>query len=691
MALPTVDLKENSTGAARPLALFLSRRKRGRAFLRASLLSFALPMAAQERAIPFWPDEVPAAIHAAVDGNAALETARELSRFHRVHGSPGLAAAAEHLRKKLLAAGLSGAAIERFSADGKTRYAHFVGYLGWNPVSATLEEVSPRPRLVESFPDLPVALADYSQDADVTAELLDVGRGAEAKDYEGRAVKGRIVLADGPLPLVHRLACEERGAAGFLSDFPNQTTAWSGDDRDLVRWGHLSPYQTANRFAFMLSKRQAGELRSRLARGEKIAFRARVVAKMVPATYDVVVATIPGTDPSAGEIVLTAHLCHESAGANDNASGSAAILEVARSLQSAIRNKSVPRPRRTIRFLWLPEIAGSQAYLIRHPEVVGRLAAGIHMDMVGGLLSTTKGTFHLSTTAETLPHAVNDIARAWFDDVVRVSARYAERGGDPYGGLVWTPGSREAFLGDIRSLEMGSDHEVFEETSFRVPMVYFHDWPDVTIHTNKDQPENLDPTKLGRVAYLGAGVAWTLAALPDAEAPRLLALAAANAEGRVAAAKARAVADPAGGALFEREAVEDGIETLRTVAALFPSVAGGARNAQARLAAMRPAVVSPGPRDSRVPVRSPGVRGPLGVYHYDHLAETLGPGAKTTTALVEHEHGDVLAYEALNLVDGKRTVSDIRDVLTGRYETVSVPEVAEYLELLGRARVIMWK
>jgi hypothetical protein len=21
-------------------------------------------------------------------------------------------------------------------------------------------------------------------------------------------------------------------------------------------------------------------------------------------------------------------------------------------------------------------------------------------------------------------------------------------------------------------------------------MVYFHDWPDVTIHTNKDQPEN---------------------------------------------------------------------------------------------------------------------------------------------------------------------------------------------------------
>ena len=136
----------------------------------------------QERAIPFWPNPVPAAIHAAVDGNAALETVRELGRFHRVHGSPGLAAAAEHVRKKLVAAGLSDATVERFPADGRTKYAHFVSYYGWNPVSAILEEISPRARRIEAFPDLPVALADYSQDADVTAELVDVGRGAEAKD-----------------------------------------------------------------------------------------------------------------------------------------------------------------------------------------------------------------------------------------------------------------------------------------------------------------------------------------------------------------------------------------------------------------------------------------------------------------------------------------------------------------------------
>jgi hypothetical protein len=642
----------------------------------------ALPLSAQDRVIPFWPNEVPAAIHAEVDGVAALETVRELSRYHRVQGSPGFAAAAELIRKKALAAGLSDAAIERFPADGKTKYAHFLSYVGWNPVSATLEELTPTKRLVAAFPDLPVALADYSQDADVSAELVDVGGGASPKDYDGKNVKGKLVIADGPLPAVHKLACEERGAAGFLSAYPNQFTPWSGDDRDLIRWGHLSPYQPANRFAFMVSKRQAEDLRARLAAGEKIVLRARVKAKMVPATYNVVVATIPGTDPSAGEVVMTAHLCHESAGANDNASGSAAILEVARALQASIYKRSLIRPKRTIRFLWLPEITGSQAYLVSHPEAARRLVAGVHMDMVGGLLATTKGTFHLSRTAESLPHAANAIARAWFEEVVEASARYAERGGDAYAGFVWPPGSREAFLGDIRPLNMGSDHEVFEAAGFRVPIVYFHDYPDVTIHTQKDQPENLDTTKLGRVAYMGAGIVWTLAALPDSEAPRLLAVTRADVQERIARAEAAFGPDAT---LIQREAVASGIETLRSVAALWPSTAKSVAEEIERLRRLKP--FRSAVTDKRIPSPNAEIRGPLNVYYYDYFADF--PGADPSkTALSRRDDGDVLAYEAFNLADGKRSVSEIRDILTGRYASVPLSAVAEYFDLLARAGAV---
>ena len=647
---------------------------------------------AEDRMVPFWPQAVTDAIHAEIDGQGALRTVRDLGRFHRVHGSPGFAAAAAMMRDRLVAAGLADAAIERFPADGQTRYAHFRSYLGWNPAEASLEEVSPHVRPIARFPDLAVALADYSQDADVTAELVDVGRGAAPADYAGKEVRGRLVLASGPLPLVHRRAVEERGAAGFLSDYPNQRTAWSGDDRDLVRWGHLSPYQTRNTFAFMLSPRQSQELRSRLAAGEKIVLHARVRARMVPATYDVVTATIPGQERAAEEVVLTAHLCHESAGANDNASGSAAILEIARALRSAVTRGTLGAPRRTLRFLWLPEIAGSQAWLVRHAEAARVAVAGVHMDMVGGLLATTHGTFHLSRSAESRPHVVDEIARAWLAAVVRASERYAERGGDAYAGLTWPSGSRESFLADLRAVEMGSDHEVFEEASFGVPMVYFHDWPDVTIHTNKDLPENLDATKLGRVAFLGAGIAWTLAALPDDEAPRLLAVTRAGLAERTARAGLRAElsADARDAALIRREAAAVASATLRSLGELWPSAAMAAGEEWMRLPAA-PAVLPAAAGDGRVPVRNPEVRGPLGVYYYDHLSEVLGPDAEVETALGRRDGGEVLTWETLNLVDGRRSVQEIRDVLTGRYEPVPVTEVGEYLDLLARAHVVSWR
>ena len=276
---------------------------------------------------------------------------------------------------------------------------------------------------IARFPELSVALADYSRDADVTAELVDVGPGTTAKDYEGRDVRGKLVLADGTLPVVHRLACEERGAAGFLSAYPNQHTPWSGDDRDLIRWGHLSPYQTREPLRDSWSRaarRRSCERGSRPARrsGCTRACPRRWSRRATTSSS----ATIPGTDPAAGEVVVTAHLCHESAGANDNASGSAAILEVARALAAAIRKRTLTvrggrsassgcRRSRARRPISCATRAGPPVRR-RRPHGHGRRPA-LH----------DEGTFHLSRTAESLPHAINAIAEAWFDSVVaRVSA-----------------------------------------------------------------------------------------------------------------------------------------------------------------------------------------------------------------------------------------------------------------------------
>jgi aminopeptidase YwaD len=286
---------------------------------------------------------------------------------------------------------------------------------------------------------------------------------------------------------------------------------------------------------------------------------------------------------------------------------------VGRALASAIARGTLTRPVRTIRFVWVPEIAGSQAWLIRNPAIATRLVGGIHLDMVGGRVDVIKGTLHLSRTAESLPHALNSIAAAFLDELQTASAARAELGGRLNEGFVWSPGGRETLVADMRPLELGSDHQVFQDSSFRVPMVYFHDWPDVTIHTNKDVPENLDATKLGRVAYMSGGIAWTLAALPDSEVSRLLAVVRADAEHRLVDARlAATLADNSrDGALVQREAARAGGDALRSIARLWPARSSDARAAAEAIERDAPPVPAAAAGDARVPVRADDVRGPL--------------------------------------------------------------------------------
>ena len=67
---------------------------------------------------------------------------------------------------------------------------------------------------------------------------------------------------------------------------------------------------------------------------------------------------IEGASKPNEEVLFIAHICHPSPGANDNASGSALILEVARTWCRLIAEGKLPRPARTIR-LWRNSAASS--------------------------------------------------------------------------------------------------------------------------------------------------------------------------------------------------------------------------------------------------------------------------------------------------------------------------------------------
>jgi hypothetical protein len=82
---------------------------------------------------------------------------------------------------KARAYGLSDVHVETFPGDGRTWFGTMRGNRGWRVEGGELSEISPRARRLGSFDDLKMLVADNSESADVTAELVDVGAGTAAR------------------------------------------------------------------------------------------------------------------------------------------------------------------------------------------------------------------------------------------------------------------------------------------------------------------------------------------------------------------------------------------------------------------------------------------------------------------------------------------------------------------------------
>ena len=130
-------------------------------------------------------------------------------------------------------------------------------------------------------------------------------------------------------------------------------------------------------------------MRQMVESGQRVVLDATVKGiGLEPYWMDVPVAIIPGSDPDAGELVFSGHLDHPKESANDNGSGSAAMMDMAITLRRLIEDGRLPQPKRTLRFLWVPEFFGMMAYLDAHPELEGPTLGGktlgnINLDMVG--------------------------------------------------------------------------------------------------------------------------------------------------------------------------------------------------------------------------------------------------------------------------------------------------------------------
>jgi hypothetical protein len=419
----------------------------------------------------------------------------------------------QYIFDRLVEYGLPGADLVRFPG-GET----------WDGIKGELWEVTPIRQKLASYQDMTAMLASGSQNADVTAPLVWGGRGT-AEELGQIDVTGKIVVGEGSISGLHQAACVERGAAGVVSItnsrpfFDPLQIPWSGIRSRRGGGGEA-------RFGFFIPPREAEVLKRRLLNGEEIVAHAQVEATTQPYELQDPVAYIPGTDPDAGEIILSAHLFegYTKQGANDNKSGSAGILEVARVLHTLIDEGRIPQPKRTIRFLWGPEFSGTGPWVRENKDLMEKTLANINMDMVGEWLTKNKAYMRLMRTTYGQAHFINDVMENYYRYVGEANNERIQNRSGFYKvpkRIVAPTGADEPFYYSIETHYGASDHMVFNDWGVQVPGIMMIVWPDQWYHTSGDRIDKADPTQMKRVAVIGAAAAYTIASADDDMAIRL--------------------------------------------------------------------------------------------------------------------------------------------------------------------------
>ena len=634
-------------------------------------------------------------------GEAAKRNLDTITLQHRMRASSQFDEATQHILRMLRHYGLDEVELLQYPADGKTMFGTQKSRPVWDVRFAELWELTEvngetvRSRRLGDWDSVPLTLAQDSLSGETTTTLIDIGAGTSAKDYAGKNVKGKLVLTSSQPEEVVEKAVGDLGAAGIISYAPNQKSAWWKEDDRLVRWGHLDSFPKTKSFGFMISLGEARKFQQRLAAGEQIYLHAKVDASHEPGHYSFATAAIHGTSRANEDIHFTCHLDHPRPGANDNASGCVSILEAARTLNALVKNGILPRPARTIRFLWPAEIEGSIIYLVQHPDP-SRIKANIHMDMVGGG-PVTKSVFRISGGPISVPSFISDLGHEIGFFINDQTERFA--GGETVDFPLNAPeGGKEPLMALMEGLDMGSDHDVFFEGTWQIPGLYLHDWPDRYIHTNFDLAANIDPTKLKRAAFIGAVSAWFLANMSDDDVPAVLSLLQRNALKRSAelieyrtplnASDAAAVTNVHFS--VERRKVHS-VERFATLSEKHHATAMSFLSELQTLLGAPEAAAGTG-RNETIYERNPNIEGPMRAFGYSYLSDKYDPEKLEALRLPKYNgtlgSSGEYAYEALNLVDGKRTVSDIRDWLTAELGPIPVEYVAEYLLALESIGVV---
>lgn len=419
-----------------------------------------------------------------VSGKYAFDWVSKISQYNRVVGSQEYHAIIEKVMKELGSFGLDEIKLHKYPADGKTKTWEWIVTQSWEITSGELTLIEPKNEILCRFQDIPMCIVGRSKGCDVSAELIDVGKGIKEEDFEGLDVKGKIVLMEAPRIIIPTLYAEKGALGVIVYSGPNRAASYKGMTI-YNRFPAIAKDLEKTTFGFSIPFEQGLYLKELLKKGH-VKLCAKIDAKIYDGELKVISAAIRGTEKPHEEIILTAHICHPAAGVNDNASGSAGLLELARSLTALIKKNILKPPKRTIRFLWVPEFHGTFPWVKEHEQIVKNALFNINLDMIGEHPSKVGNPCDICLGPYSRPSILNDIIQ-YFTGIIA---------DHPKG--VAINGTQMQMRYRIVPYSGGSDHGVFVARPIGIPGIMIgHE--DPFWHSSLDTIEKCDSTELKRV------------------------------------------------------------------------------------------------------------------------------------------------------------------------------------------------
>lgn len=446
---------------------------------------------------------------------AAFDDVARIASFHRIQCSPGIRDAAQYIGSFLDKCGIE-REIMSFPAVSGVKWWSQESFHEWGIKDAELVllEDGKRQRLC-SFQGTKTSVIQRSAptpQGGATTSIVYVENATDPKSYEGLDVAGKLVFSRGNVTEIAELAVDRLGALGIVVDTlrenpPVRERLDMPDGRQYIGfWPSDATKHKA--LGFVLSPRQGEALRKMFLSGKKeLKAYARVDSAFYEGTMQVVSAVIPGETDE--EVVATAHLCHPEPSANDNASGSGTLMEAVRTLQRLVQDGRLPKPKRTIRFLWLPEMTGSYAYLATHEDKIGKTVACINLDMVGENQDLCKSTFIVEKPPLALPGFGGDLAEAILHLLTKEVPNYADNH--------WL----SLFRWTVSPFSGGSDHYIWADPSVGVTCPMLIQWPDKFYHTSEDTIDKVDPKMLWVAGTITASYLYIAATATSQDAAYL--------------------------------------------------------------------------------------------------------------------------------------------------------------------------